>query len=109
MHQGTRGTVSGPAADGSGTVPAWWGAEAAHSGVSAARALGGVQPEVRRSRAGIVAVAAAATTVGVVATLATRKAVVLLRTRDTGNGASVDSVSDAETVRQDNVVTAPTA
>jgi hypothetical protein len=86
------------------------GTEAAHRSVFAARALGGGQPPpARRSRAGLVAVAAAATTVGVVGTLAARKAVVLLRTRDTGNGASADGASDSDALSQDNVVSAPTA
>jgi hypothetical protein len=85
------------------------GTEAAARSIFAARALGGQQPLARRSRAGLVAVAAGAATVGVVGTLAARKAVVLLRTRDTGNGASTDRASKTDAVRLDHVVSAPTA
>ena len=84
------------------------GTEAAHRSVFAARALAGRQPEARRSRVGLVAVAAGAATVGVVGTLAARRAVVLLRTRDTGSGAAADGTSGPSEVPQEGA-SAPTA
>jgi hypothetical protein len=87
------------------------GTEAAHRSVFAARALGGLPlpPPARRSTAGLVAVAACATTVGVVGTLAARRAVVLLRSRDTGNGASPDGTSDPDALSQDDAASTPAA